>query len=260
VRQFIFLLPFSLILLPCVSSGQKQDSPQKNMRVLSIGNHPLVRTEYTNGRLIELPPLPGSLPPRSLTLQSITDQTMSFPNKLGRLSSPLKFNSNLDRITLIEGDSVGGNPWHSFNTPKPSHSLAVFWRNSKWSKPSSKVLKDGVQDFPAEKIRIINFSPATLLFQINKGEIFKLKPGGGTIKDIKIGLTSMKVILPLPGKKDRRICNRDIEVKKGERVNAFFFKSDGEKVRHPVSHFIKSEIAKNYAPPKKEKKRTAKAQ
>lgn len=146
------------------NADESEKVPKRSVRLLAVGNAPPFRQEIRDGIRYELPPPPGSLPPRKLKLvrQSKDGETEEEPTELGemrlqlgRLTSPMKLREGAGRLELRDDK---GELWAQLACPETGNFLVLLWTDPKvgnWSKPRMKIVPDGQE---AGKVTFLNVS------------------------------------------------------------------------------------------------------
>ncbi|MGE9271077.1 MAG: hypothetical protein ACQKBU_09775 [Verrucomicrobiales bacterium] len=208
---------------------------QRSMRVLAVGNMPPFRQEVRDGVRYELPPPPGSIPPRTLGLVRMLEQTAEergeFRVHLGRISAEIELPEGVARLRLV-GD--GGTPWTTLSCPEEGDFLLLLWRDplvGDWSKPRTKVVPD---EREAGMVKFLNVSRRTVALVVG-GRSQALRP----LQTWKAPLSgsepvSFQLGQVRQGGRLERAISVALEQSDDESTLVILSDSDGERVRKPL--------------------------
>jgi len=226
---------------------------------MPVGDAPPFRQEIVGGVRRELPPPPGSVPPREVIVpvQKGKDEGEDVMRlRLGMLSEP-KFVA-VGPLVIKPKGAAGENdkPWARLTMPERPAAMAVVFRDPReksWDSVLSITMGDDLAAFPLGAVRFANATPFTVnfLFQGRKSE---LKPGkvlvvrgnnGGILNGEQLAV----VVLDGRGQ-SKRIFDSAISQGRGERTNAIIHWSDGEEPRRPAKVLLQRERPVFRKPPK----------
>ena len=125
----------AVVFLAAAVDGQEEKEPECRIRFLAVGNSPPFRQEIRDGVRYELPPPPGSIPPRRLRLErEVSDGEMEeFGNvtlKLGSVSNSVTFSASGDRPIRLREEGAA-DPWVSIPFPGEGSFLVILRRDSR---------------------------------------------------------------------------------------------------------------------------------
>ena len=238
-----------VLLVPAGAFGQERgDKPKRWVRFLPVGEAPPYRYEYRNGVRHELPPEPGSAPPREVLLRSGEEDVGSVFLALGSISEPLAIPQGGAQIPILKkGDGEGAKAWHLLQPPDSGHLLTLLWRDPReksWDKARRLVLQDDPGVFGAGRLRIINVSPFPTKVRL-AGKEFEVAPGK---HEIRAGGDPDGVELRVSVGDGQgnwmTVFSSGLVQNRGERVNVVVFRADGEKPRRPAKVLIDRELAR----------------
>lgn len=145
---------------------ESEKVPKRSVRLLAVGNAPPFRQEIRDGIRYELPPPPGSLPPRKVMLVRGVEEDSEGAEEgplelgelrlqLGRLSATLELREGASQLELRDDQ---GETWAKLNCPEKGDFLVLLWRDPKvgiWSRPRMKIVPDEKEP---GKVRFLNVS------------------------------------------------------------------------------------------------------
>ncbi|NNC89412.1 MAG: hypothetical protein HKN82_13220 [Akkermansiaceae bacterium] len=247
-----------LLLSAAVAQRTDEDQPPGWLRFLPVGESPPVRQEVRDGVRYLLPPPPGSVPPRMVSVGSEEGRQASAPVqlKLRTLSARVLATPGAVPIReVVDGGSGDSRRWHELRMPNRGAVLAVLWRDPQarsWTRARSLVLADDLEAFPGGTIRFTNVSPF---------------PAGITFGDEKLVLAAGKVAMQgeantgLPETRlaievadangnSRKIYDSAIVQRRNQRTSVIIFRADGARPRNPAKVHIATEQAVVPKPPR----------
>ena len=170
-----------------VDGEEVEKVPKRSVRLLAVGNAPPYRQEVRDGIRYELPPPPGSVPPRELTLVRQNEEEVQelgeFRVQLGRISGALEIREGAGTLQL-RGE--GGVPWASVSCPESGDFMVLLWRDpavGSWSKPLMKIVEDPRE---AGTVRFLNVSRQAVALVVD-GRRRALRPLQGWVTELGAG-------------------------------------------------------------------------
>lgn len=247
-----FFLTLGLLLF-CSFANAQNKVPNKDIRFIALGElHPWVPNGPNEHGIIKPKPIPkGAQPPNALRY-STGGETKPLRLPLLQFSpyATLKGDDKLLSLKDIDGGKFLKSP-----APKEKVNLGVLFANYKtmnWTDPEILMLKDDARSFPSGQIRFVNVSDRTVSVEIEGHSRFKLKSGATILKSLKdIGtFKGGKFIQPTDGNayielafldsknKVQNLLDNTLSIRKGERIQCFFYKSKGKGAAKEVKHLI----------------------
>ena len=157
------LLPILLIQI-----AFSQDKEKGFVRLLALGENPTRKFKSINGRRVEQPPVPGSIPPRALSVSGFAGAVAAVPFQLGRFAPWVEV---VDR-TLPLQLSAGEKKWAKVGAPTVPK-LAVFvhdraLKKMTWDKPKLFEFAETLKAYPNESIRVINLTTDPVIVRLGE--------------------------------------------------------------------------------------------
>lgn len=231
----------------------QEEQPVCRLRFLAVGNTPPFRQEVRDGIRYELPPPPGSIPPRRLLLERGQTgggwEPLGDVNlRLGRLSQAVELPATTESPLRLREESRDL-AWLGFQTPGPGAFLLILRRNPGavgWDQPAMQVVPD---DLPEGTVRFINASPQPLALVFEEERI-ALPPGRLWTTRLPAG-KPVAFQLGIPDRSGglRRILSQSLEQGRGERTLAVLSASDRPEARRPLKVTLLREMVKKPLPP-----------
>ena len=250
-----FFLTLGLLLF-CSFANAQNKVPNKDIRFIALGElHPWVPNGPNEHGIIKPKPIPkGAQPPNALRY-STGGETKPLRLPLLQFSPYATFKGDDETLILKNIATDGGGDFLKFPAPKEKVNLGVLFANHKtmsWTDPEILMLKDDARSFPSGQIRFVNVSDRTVLVAIEGHSRFKLKAGATSLKSLKdIGtFKGGKFIQPTDGNayiklafsdsknKDQNLLDNTLSIRKGERIQCFFYKSKGKGAAKEVKYLI----------------------
>lgn len=193
MKIIICMACFALLLNSFYVRADNQDAKQTGskveyaVRLLTVGSPPPLKIEHRDGQRVQVPPAKGSIPPLSLFLKSSGD-TIELSPRLGRVSQTCLIKLNEQRSLEFhkvvpkqdENSDADEVPWWETRLPVGKKVLVLLYKkhNAKnWAKPSGLCLRDEVEIFPVNSIRVVNVSALPVVVKIDDDKPSELKPG-----------------------------------------------------------------------------------
>jgi hypothetical protein len=238
------VLAAALALAPPVcgqdARGDRAAGRQRSVRFLAVGDPPPYRQEVRDGVRRQLPPPPGSIPPRELLVDIAAADRERPPEslrlQLGRMSAPLPVPAGESPLRLRPADSgADARPWLEVRPPPGADFTVVLWRRdprSGWDEEPRALVLPGS-------------APAGTLTMVNLAEV----PVAVVLGTEKIGLPPrLPQRRPLPPGKplgfqyalsdgEGRLVRQfaaSLEQPAGDRTLLVIYRADGEKPRRPL--------------------------
>ena len=197
-------------------------------------------------RRIQAPPEPGQMPPSKIEVPGAKSGSFSSRLFLKRLTNYYSVSGEQERLEIK--DQKGGASWINSPVPTASHTLGILFRDLKemtWLKPQMKVVRDDLEAFPMESMRLVNVSHLDVAIRVGDGERIFIKPGESHQQRLKEGSNIVIVDAVTASGDYQLIFKNDINMRKGRRVQSFVFKSQGTAAFRPVRFAYQVEIYKN---------------
>ena len=246
------LLPW---LLPAQTNSPAAPESAREMRVLAVGDLPPFRQEIRDGVRYELPPPPGSIPPRSFRLAGASASSGPVPLALGRISQAVKVPAGKGPLALVGGDAAGDGqePWLRLERPEMGDFLVLLCRHPQrpsWrEEPVALVLPDGSAGAPAGSLFIVNAYPQAIMVRWN-GRALPL--ARGAVERRELGADGGEAVLEILARDasgaERRYYSGSVTQNAGERGWVVIHRADGEGARRPLKVVMLREPASPRAP------------
>ncbi|GAA5483301.1 hypothetical protein [Haloferula sargassicola] len=220
-------------LLPGVEAEERakpDPESKRRMWLLAVGESPPFRQVIENGVRRELPPPPGSIPPRTITVSGAGTGEVAggVSLALGRISPAYELAGGQGKLVLREGDEKS---WLEVSTPEKGDFVIVIWRGGKdWTQPAAKVLP--IEEKPGLVV-FLNLSPGTLGLEWDDRKL-GLKPGQQAFSRTAGAPQALRVNLLSDAGAPTRLAQRTIEQSATEWSLVVFCRADGVKPRQPV--------------------------
>lgn len=164
------------ILLGLILAGPahaQDEKPTCRLRFLAVGNAPPWREEWRDGIRYEVPPAPGTVPPRNLLLEGPRaggefEEFGSVVLELGRVSGEVEVPAG--RAVRLREKSAE-RPWLELPAPGEDGFLVILRRGGdgrSWFEARAQVVAD---DFPAGGLRFVNASDRTLAVTLGEAKV-----------------------------------------------------------------------------------------
>ncbi|BCX47238.1 hypothetical protein HAHE_11460 [Haloferula helveola] len=246
-RGLAVVMSFVVLGQPAGAQGEKP--PECRLRFLAVGNAPPFKQEIRDGIRYELPPEPGSIPPRRLKLSipGKDDEEKEIGDlrvKLGRLSEALAFKLG-EGGEFVLRENEGGEPW--LRLPKPSKGgdfLVVLRRDPKVGSWESAVAEFIPDQAPAGSVTLLNVCgvPVAVVFGESKLALPNGKPWRGELAAGKPVAFEYGIADAQGGLS--RLTSRSLEQGAGERTLVILSRADREDARHPVKMTVLREAVR----------------
>ena len=230
-----------------------EEKPKCQLRFLAVGNAPPFRQEVRDGIRYELPPPPGSIPPRVLLLEQESgdeefEELGRVQMKLGRLSGKLEFPvAGKKPIRLREEGEV--KPWIELQKPGAGSYLVVIRRapqSRTWDRVQTQTVGD---DLPAGALRFINASARTLALVLGEQKIGLISGKTWTTR-LKAGEPqAFQLGVPVDGGGLKRILSRSLEQGANEKTVVVLSEADRPDARVPLKVTVIREAVRKRLPP-----------
>ena len=255
---FLGMLRHSLVLALAASVLSAQEvpappaggtrRPPRHLRVLAVGESPPYRQEVRDGVRYEMPPPPGSVPPREVSYLRADGQAVGSVLRLGMVGEPIAVPEGPAPLALRDGpaSALDAPPWITANLPETGDALLVVWQAGQgWAKPRWLVLGDGPEACPAGTVRLVNVSPAEIALEA--GPIPRLEVGPGKVSRLPMGVAAevpfrLSYRHPQDGSW-RRFRSSALAQAGGERTTFVVFRADGVQPIEPLKTVILRERA-----------------
>lgn len=214
---------------------EKKEVPKRSVRLLAVGNSPPYRQEVRDGVRYELPPPPGSIPPRTLMLVRMTEEDPvelgELRLQLGRLSGEIELREGEGTLQLRDDK---GAPWATVPCPAEGDFLVLLWRDPAvgvWTQPKLKVVPDLREP---GKVSFLNVSRSPVAIVVGERRQ-ALKPLQQWVTDLGAG-EPVSFQLGMAGEDGRleREVSLALEQSEGESTLVIIASSDGERARRPL--------------------------
>lgn len=230
-----------LLLTVLAASAAPPVNPGRLVRFLAVGDSPPFRQEVRDGVRSEMAPLPDSIPPRELILDSGKEASKPVSLSLCRLSSAVAMPAGEGTLALRPGS--GKKPWFMFKGPESGDLLVCLFRDpakTNWQEPLSVSVPEG----PAGSVRIVNLHafPANVIWA---GETLAIPASSHVLKTLEPGMESPFQVLAADkvGGSMRRYFSGSVAQKAGERGLIVIYRADEVQPRRPVKVLVLKETA-----------------
>lgn len=249
-----WLLPAAVLLVAAASAqeaGEDAEKPRGWLRLLPVGDLPPFRQEIRNGVRVELPPPPGSVPPRRILVPGAGEEATEQRLQLGTATSPVVTTAGV-RPLLSVGESGAGPAWMKVRMPEHPAALAILFRDPRadtWDQARSLVLRDDLATHPEGAVRVVNAS--VFLARVEVGdESVDLAPGKTFVRRREGSGEQRNIPLRVAvrlGPDWVPIYDSGLSQARGERTNVVIYRSDGKRPRRPAKALVLKERA--FLPP-----------
>lgn len=216
-------------LLSSLVFGQNPANP-KHLRLIPLGQLPDWHEYFEDGKRVQPPLPPGSVPPADVALQDgKKDGVQTTPLSLGAMSKTLRLDARIPSLEFHEGKNVAGQPWLKAPVHKSKTSLGVIFRDPvamNWLKPRILLLDDGQKAFPPGNIRFVNVGAQTALVKFGKGSK-AIKSGSSLMLPLPVGKNVLTIgyLDTTTGKPVMINPGLVVRMMEGQRVQAFFYQN-----------------------------------
>ncbi|MDA7882377.1 hypothetical protein N9A94_08745 [Akkermansiaceae bacterium] len=232
-----------LLSVSFVANAQEQE-PTKYFRFIPLGERPTWNEKIEGEFRVEQEHPPGSMPPKEVSVATSGTEFETFFLRLTEFTDITKVKTSAKALKLTEGPTPGGAEFVGSKFPAKPYSLGVLYRDNAdmtWLKPKLMLLPNDLASFPNGQVRFVNTSAFEIAVQFGKERPFAVKPGKVISKPLKVGETQATVAVKLGGAYKPMMTN-NIVMRANERIQVFFFKSQGKKPTAPVQMVIKPEV------------------
>lgn len=231
------------LCLPLFASAQ--EDPVKYMRFLPLGEVPTHEEQIVNGVRVHAEYPPGAVPPTDVSIATSGTDFESHNLRLGQYTKAIKIKKSAAGIKMTEGKTPGGKEFIMTNLmPAKDYTLGVLYRDNAdmtWLKPKLMVLPEDPASFPSGQIRFVNTSPYEVAVKLGDEQPFAVAPGKSEYKTLKVGETLAVIAVKNAAGAFKRILNNNITMRPNQRVQAFFYKAQGDNPKQPVKLMIRPE-------------------
>lgn len=237
-------LALGVVLGQEAAPDKVEDEAPRWLRLLPVGDAPPFRHEVVDGMMVELPPPPGSIPPRRVRVGALDSEEQPVLLKLGLLSPRLVVRG-VKAPVLSAAPGTPVRPWKNLELPPEATSaLAVLIRgpqDKSWESPLAIVLDDGLEAFPNGAARVVNASPYPLRVVLGT-ERHTIDPAKTRIMQLPAGrdLDNVPLVLEVAagGGSWTRVYDSALTQNRNERTNVVVYRSDGVKKRRPAKVLV----------------------
>lgn len=237
----------AIILLNSGPPAAAEETPERHVRFLPLGELPPFRQQIRDGVRYELEPPEGSIPPRDVVLGFGKEPGDSTPLRLGETTAPLKAPPGVGPLLLRQKDSKeDAKPWLSLLRPENGDFLVLLWRDSKaktWAEARSLSLPDDRASAPAGSVRFVNCSPATVGVALGKEKLL-LGPGKVFRRDVAaLGRDLVFQVYLADTSGGVKILHAGALLQNaGERGLVLIYRADGVAARRPLKVVVRREV------------------
>ncbi|MEJ6578610.1 MAG: hypothetical protein QNL33_10775 [Akkermansiaceae bacterium] len=226
-------LLLTLLALPTLAFAQNE---RKNVRFIPLGELPDWKEELKEGVRVQTKPPEGALPPTIISAPNGPENIQQKGLTLRQPTGFMTFGPQAEGLSLHEGEVAAGAAWLKSPMPTSAFSFGVLFRDNAemtWKSPRMLMLSDTAEALPAGNIRFVNVSDLKAIVKVGaKSEV--IQPGGVLIKPLQEGDNPI-----LAGYYDKSgavvmIFQNSVRLMRNQRVQAFFFKGQGDKPRTDV--------------------------
>lgn len=219
--------------------AEPDKSPARFARLLALGDSPPFRQEIRDGVRYELPPPPGSMPPRNLFPVSNKQAAKPVAIRLGRISNQFPVPAGTGGLDLRTGPDAA--PWLQVGRPESGNFMLLVWRAPDamlWEKPEFLIIPDGPDSSPAGSVRITNLFPQAVRI-IWQDEALLLPPNTSIRRNTDPGRdVPFEVLVPNPPGGMKRYFSSTVALNTGERGFITIYRADSPKPRRPLKVLI----------------------
>ncbi|MCH7227580.1 hypothetical protein [Haloferula sp. A504] len=243
---------FLALLVVGVVTAEEEKSKCR-LRFLAVGNAPPFRQEVRDGIRYELPPPPGSIPPRVLLLErgagdDELEELGKVGLKLGRLSGEIEFPAAGGKPVRLreEGEME---PWIELPKPGAGSYLVVIRRDPQsrtWDRVQTQTVGD---DLPAGTLRFINASSQTLALVLGEKKVGLTSGKTWTTRLAPGKPAGFQLGLPAEGGGLKRILSRSLEQGPNEKTVVVLSEADRPDARTPLKVTVIRETVRKRLPP-----------
>jgi len=221
------------LALPTLAFAQNE---RKYVRFIPLGELPDWKEELIDGVRVQSKPPEGALPPAIISAPNGPENIQQKGLTLRQPSGSMTFGPEAEGLSLHEGELAAGPAWLKSPMPNAAFSLGVLFRDNtemSWESPRMLLLNDSKDALPAGSIRFVNVSHLKAIVKVGgKSEV--IEPGKALVKPLKEGDNPI-----LAGYYDTNgavvmIFQNSVKLLQNQRVQAFFFKGQGDKPRTGV--------------------------
>jgi len=222
-----------LLALPTLAFAQNE---KKYVRFLPLGELPDWKEELIDGVRVQAEPPAGALPPTIISAPNGPEDIQKKGLTLRQPTGFMTFGAQAGSLSLHEGEVAGGVAWLKSPMPNATFSLGVLFRDNtemSWKSPKMVLLNDSKDALPAGSIRFVNVSDLKAIVKVGgKSEV--IQPGGIVIKTLKEGDNPILAGYYAKNGAVVMIFQNSVKLLQNQRVQAFFFKGQGDKPRTDV--------------------------
>ena len=218
------------VLLSSIAFGQNQPNP-KHLRLIPLGQQPVWKEVFKDGKRIQIPPPPGSLPPADLSLPDGAKKggIQTTQLNLDAMSRTLRLDAKIPSLQFHEGKEAVGQPWLTAPVHKSDNTLGVLFRDPAgmtWLKPRILLLDDSEEAFPPGNIRFVNVAAHTALVKFGVGSK-AIKPGASLMLPLKVGNNVLTIGYLDKTTGNQVMLNKGLAVRvlANQRIQAFFYQN-----------------------------------
>ena len=222
-----------LLAMPTLVFAQNE---QKRVRFIPLGELPDWKEELKDGVRVQTKPPEGALPPAFISAPNGAENIQKQGLTLRQPTGFMTFGPQAAGLSLHEGEVAGGEALLKSAMPTSAFSLGVLFRDNtemSWTSPKMMLLNDSADALPVGSIRFVNVSDLKAIVKVGaKSDV--IQPGGTLVKPLKEGDNPI-----LAGYYDKdgavfMIFQNSVKLLQNQRVQAFFFKGQGDKPRTDV--------------------------
>ncbi len=151
------------------------------VRFLAVGENPTMVLKNIGGRRVQQPPVPGSIPPKSISVSGALKPGVGVPLALNKFSAWIKVVDRALPLQVFEGADEGATKWAEVTAPTVPK-LSVFMKDRaqqkiSWNKTNRFDFAETLAAFPNESIRVINLTNANVAVKLGEknGVVVKAK-------------------------------------------------------------------------------------
>lgn len=243
----LLLIPLLLIQNVSAQADEGEKVPGF-VRLLAVGENPTWKTERRGDMRVQLPPPPGSIPPRLISISGAKDPGDGLKLDLSRMTPWVEVTDNKLAIQVSEitkGENAGSDLMKNWaKAPAPKRPLlALYIKNPTadkltWEKPVRFDFDESLQAFPNESIRIINLTKKDLAVKLGEKSPVKVSSGKHRIFKQADGASLPETFIDVrqiaaPGKY-LKVAAKEFDLLRNHRVTLVIHMGDREQTRKDI--------------------------
>ncbi|MBK1882200.1 hypothetical protein JIN85_07230 [Luteolibacter pohnpeiensis] len=240
MRSTALILAFiSFGILPGQLRAQENEPPKHTLRILPLGDPPPFKQQIRDNVRYELPAEPGTVPPRSVSINWTPPGEQKLPEplplrlRLGTISAPQTFTLPKDRIVTVKTED--GALWSRLSLSQSNATLALVWRGGKtWETARAMSIPDSPEGDLHQSVRFVNLTAAPMGITFGKEKV-RLDTGKSLIKTLATA-DPTTVMIQYQGKDGTLQTCLSTQIDRSSRTfqQYFIYAADTQSSRTPV--------------------------